>query len=380
MSILPNSLPKCTRTVVLDLLFMRKYSLTKTQTTVLYYLILLKNWAKSIEDGYYIILSKKIETDLKLHPKTVEATITQLKKLNLIETKRFKMEEWNKNRTYRAIAITELGKEYNLSFYKEKDYQHAKELEKENEEYRVRNSSVEDENLELKSKNSDLELENKSLKMQLEADERLTKTSLEAIEKSKEIEDKYLALEVEIRELKKQINMQNSNKGVSKEETEEDIDKFRKKVTKEFAQSGKPICNGVLNGDNWAINTKFYINSYSRLSIYLADGRAKQITQPKQISKFWDWLFYHQYRVGKLINVKEVANILILLAFLGKRIILNKKPYTIEKLMPVIGGVKVIISNSSGERISLKNGYGGDILDVEKCKESFELYSVIAKE
>jgi hypothetical protein len=118
MSVVPSStLPKCTRTAVIDLLFMRKYELSKTETIILYYCLLLKIWVKYREGEFCLILSSKIEKDLNMHTKTVEASITKLKKLNLIETKRMKVKEWHDTKTYRGIAVTSLGKEYNLSHY-----------------------------------------------------------------------------------------------------------------------------------------------------------------------------------------------------------------------------------------------------------------------
>jgi len=79
MSVTPNNtLPKRTRTAVIDLLFMEKYQLTKTQMLVMYYLLMLKNWVPFVDNGFYVILSSKIEQDLQLHPKTVEASITNI--------------------------------------------------------------------------------------------------------------------------------------------------------------------------------------------------------------------------------------------------------------------------------------------------------------
>ena len=58
MSIVPTTtLPQCTRTAVIDLLFMRKYALTHTQMLVMYHMLMLKNWAKEADDEFYIILS-----------------------------------------------------------------------------------------------------------------------------------------------------------------------------------------------------------------------------------------------------------------------------------------------------------------------------------
>jgi len=373
MSVVPTStLPKCTRTAVIDLLFMRKHALTQTQILVMYYLLRLKTWAKEADDEFYIILSSKIESDLNLGSKTVEATLTQLKKLNLIETKRCKVAEWNPNKTYRGVAITELGKEYNLSHYRESEYQLARELERENETYRVENDAIESKNMKLEAKNSDLELENRILKEHLKADQELNGASIEALEEKKKLEERCLKLELENKKLKAQIEMKEPKKETSKEKN---LENFRKKIVREYAQSGKPICNAVQNSNNWAIDTKFYINSYSRLSTYLPNGESRQIADPKQIDNFWNWLFYHQHRVGTLLDEKKVADISVLLPFLGLSIMLDDKFYKIESLKAVVGGVKVFLSNDRGELMEIGNGYGSKVIDVGKCWEWFELCS-----
>ena len=71
-----NELPKCTRTTVIDHIFKRKYGLTLTQTIIMSYLLMLKNWSIFI-DGYYILTTTKIENDLVLGTKTVEASFTR---------------------------------------------------------------------------------------------------------------------------------------------------------------------------------------------------------------------------------------------------------------------------------------------------------------
>jgi len=360
MSAVPTStLPRCTRTIVLDVLFMRKYALSYTQISVLYYLLMLKNWVKFKENNFYVILSKKIETDLQMHPKTVEASITKLKKLHLIETKRVKVESWNRHRTYRAIAITTLGREYNLSHYKEKDFQQAIELERENEAYRVQNDAVESKNRELESQNRDLELKNKSLNLQ----------SLLAI---KPLESEASAPKK--REEKKPTTKKGEAKAVVSEKSqdvEKDMDIFRKKIIKKFAQSGKTICNGVANQERWAVDTKFYINSYSRLSIYTPNGAFKQIANPQQVANFWAWLFEHQHRVGRLIESEKVANIGGLLKFIGQSISVNNKTYILQSLKAVLGGVKVYLLYE-GKVIELKNSHESTVIDIEKCKKWLE--------
>jgi len=386
MSVTPNNtLPKCTRTAVIDLLFKEKYKLTQTQMLVMYYLLMLKNWVKFIDDGFYVILSSKIERDLQLHPKTVEASLTKLKKLKLIETKRCVVEEWNRYKTYRGIKITELGKEYNLSHYKEEQYQYAVELEKKNKELQAQIEKIDKEKAKLAQQKSDLELTERCLIMHLEADDKLKDSALENIEKYQKLEEKYIALEIENEQLKKEKETKAENKTPKKTEKEKqkeiakelnDIDKFRKKIIKEFAQSGKAICNCVANEDDWATHTTFYINSYNRLCIILPDGTFRQISNPKQVENFWRWAFYHQDRIGKLLNTKKLADISTLLIFIGAFVLLDRGVYQIKQLQPVVGGVKVTIADSDGILSIMGNGLGHNIQDVNLCKRFFENNSV----
>ena len=377
MSVVPTStLPKCTRTVVMDMLFLRKYKLSYSQMMVLYYLLLLKNWVTFSEDNHYVIMSTKIEKDLKLHPKTIEASITKLKKLELISIKRVKVKKWNSQKTYRAIGITPLGKEFNLSHYKENQYQHSIELEKENEEFRVENDNVHSQNMKLESENQDLELKNQILNITLEKDEEINRASIEALTNMQELEEKLLELEKENQALKEKIEIQENQNSTPKEETEKNINIFRKKIIRQYAQSGKAICNAVKNQDSWLTETNFHINSYSRLSIYLPSGELKQIAEPKKIDNFWKWLFYHQKRIGKLLDTNQKADISTLHKYQGETINLNNKPYKIHKLTPVIAGVKVTISDKNGNLTRLGNSYGSEVIDVEKCREFFELNRV----
>jgi len=170
MSAIPPSkgLPKCTRTTVIDHIFRRKYNLTLTQTIVLSYLLMLKNWSIFM-DGYYILTTNKIADDLILGTKTVEASFTQLKKLGLIETKLFKVDDWYSNANFRAVRITKLGKEYNLS------HQLILELQKENADFKI--------------KNAQLERKNRTLIMEMEAIEKKP-TTPKKLEAEKSLENR----------------------------------------------------------------------------------------------------------------------------------------------------------------------------------------------
>ena len=364
MSVVPSStLPKCTRTVVLDLLFMQKYLLSKTETMVFYYLSLLKTWVKYRDGEYFVILSKKIEQDLKLHPKTVEASLTKLKKLDLITTKRVEVKEWNENKKYRAIAITSIGREYNLSHYKESEYQYSRELEKENEAFRVQQDELVIENKKLKREKEELEL-------QPQTDDKILK---EAIDRANRLESEKKELEAKL-ELVLNQQTQTPNE---KKQKEKDIDTFQTKIIKEYARTGRPICNAVKINNLWAVKTRFYINSYSRLAIYTESGNSKQIADPKQIEDFWKWLFDHQNRVGVLLDETKKADISPLIGYIDKPLLVNQKPYRVTSLKPVIGGVEMKLTDGEGKILDATNGHGSYVLDVEKSLRWLEEHCVL---
>jgi archaeosine-15-forming tRNA-guanine transglycosylase len=217
----------------------------------------------------------------------------------------------------------------------------------------------------------------KTLSRQLRSDELLNDASIDAIARTQKLEERCLLLESENKELKRQIEMSDSsNKEITEEEEkkkEKDIDTFRKKTIRQYAQSGKPICNGVRTDDNWAVGTKFYINGYSRLSIYLPDGKTtRQISDPKKIEKFWKWLFDHQHRVGHIVAKDAKVDISNLIQYIDKKIVLSKEVFTIRNLKALRDGVKVIVENKNGNLMAVGNGFGGNVLDIVKCQKGFE--------
>jgi hypothetical protein len=101
--------------------------------------MIIQTWKKIIViDGYFVILTSKIRNDLLLGEKTIEASITKLKKLGLIETTLVKVPEWTSNENFRGVKITELGKEYSLSHYKPELKEEMAELQKRNQELRAK--------------------------------------------------------------------------------------------------------------------------------------------------------------------------------------------------------------------------------------------------
>jgi regulator of replication initiation timing len=232
--------------------------------------------------------------------------------------------------------------------------------------------------MELELKSRDLELKNQALTIQLEADENLNQKALKILKENRELQEEKLKLKVEVQELKERLELVKKGSIEEEKQKDKDIETFREKIIRQYARSGKAICNGVKNSDGWSIETKFYINGYSRLSIYLPNKKPKLIDQPRQVDNFWRWLFDHQHRVNNLVNEKKPADISALIPFIGALIVINKKSYYIKSFQPVIGGVKMTIFNDDSV-INIGNGYGSEVLDVVKCKNWIEQNSNFSK-
>jgi len=351
MSILtPKPYQKFNYTTVIDRKFRIAHELTQTQTEVIAYLVMITQSWKNIKviDGYVVILTSKIKNDLLLKEKTIEASLSKLKKLELIETKLVKVPEWSSNKNFRGVKITELGQTYSLSHYKPKLKQELNEL---------------------KEKHKDLELKYDAMIIQSKGNENLNQKAIEALSIKDEQNEKILLLEDELQKTNKklEISMEKENQNsTTKEEQEKDLEDFREKIVKKYAKTGEVICNCVLNQDSWAKDVQFYINSYHKLSIYTKEGVFKQISEPKQVANFWAWLFIHQHRVAKLLDTKNIPNISNLLKFEGQSVVINKNIYKIHKLTPIIGGVNVHLEVKDGNIQIMKNVFGSEIMDIEK--------------
>ena len=346
----PQPYQKFTHTLVLDKKFRLKYGLTYAQTEIMaYFMMIVQSWKNLVfVDDYFVILTSKIKNDLLLGEKTIEASITKLKKLGLIETKLVKVSQWKSNENFRGVKITELGKDYSLSHYKPQLKEEMQKLREENEE---------------------LKFQNEIMRIEEKGEEEIRKKAIEALNREAQKDEKIMILEAELKETKKQLEIimsKESEKAVSKEKKEENLEDFRKKITSKYAKSGEPICNAVTNQDSWAKDVKFYINSYNKVSIYTAQGDFKQIVEPKQIEHFWSWLFAHQHRVGKLLDTKTLPNISHLLKYIGKSIVINNTIFKIHDIEAVIGGVKVKLENRDGQIIGVNSEFGREIIDLKR--------------
>ena len=349
MSILtPKPYQKFNYTTVIDRKFRLAHGLTQTQTEVIAYLVMIvQSWKALIfVDEYFVILTSKLKNDLLLGEKTIEASITKLKQLGLIETQLVKVPDWSSNDNFRGVKITELGKTYSLSHYKPKFLEEMSDLKEENRE---------------------LTLKYDAMIIQSQNSENLNQKAIEVLSKEVKTNEKIILLEHELREVKEKlkVSMEISDKqSTTIEQNEKDLDKFRKKITNEFSKTGKPICNVVTNEDGWSPDVEFYINSFNKISIYTTDNKFKQIVEPKQINNLWRWLFVHQHRVGKVLDTKKVADISHLLKFEGQSIVSGKNIYKIHKLTPVIGGLIVQLQDKEGKFFNITTEFGREVVDL----------------
>jgi len=353
----PKPYQKFAHTTVLDREFRLKYNLTYVQTEIIAYLVMIsQSWKNIIViDGYFVILTKKIKNDLLLGEKTIEASITKLKKLGLIETTLVKVPQWKSNENFRGVKITELGAEYSLSHYK---------------------PQLKEEIIKLREENKELKLQNKIMLVQEKGEEEIRKKAIEALNREAQKDEKIMILEAELKEVKKKLEIvmsKESEKAVSKEKKEENLEDFRKKITSKYAKNGEPICNAVANKDNWAKDVQFYINSYNKVCLYTAQEEFKQIVEPKQIERFWAWLFAHQHRVGKILDTKTPPKISHLLKYIGQSVVINKTVFKIYDIKAVIGGVKVKLEDRDGQIIGINSEFGSEVIDMVRFEKWIEI-------
>ncbi len=346
----PKPFQNFNHTTVFDRKFRLEYGLTYAQTEVISYLVMIiQSWKKIIViDGYFVILTSKIKNDLLMHEKTIEASITKLKKLGLIETTLVKVPQWKSNENFRGVKITELGKEYSLSHYKP-------ELKKEMAE--------------LQKRNQELEEKYEAMVVQDKEEEDLNQKAIEALNREAQKDEEILLLKQELKEVKKQLEVsmeKKSEKSVSKEKKEENLEDFRKKITTQYGKSGEVVCNAVSNQDSWRNDVQFCINSYNKVSIYTKEGIFKQIVEPKQIKNFWSWLFAHQHRVGRVLDTKLPPKTSHLSKYIGKSIVVNKTVFKVHKIEPVIGGVKVKFEDKNGQIRGVNSEFGSEVIDIKR--------------
>lgn len=374
MSITPLPNHKFTKTTVLDREFRIKYNLTTTQTEIIAYLVMIsQSWKNLIRvDGYFVILTSKLEQDLLLGQKTIEAAITKFKKLGLIETKLVKVEQWNSNENFRGVKLTDKSLNYSLSHYKPAVHQEIVDLKKENENIRVKNDELLIKDMKLEEELKEYKAYRQAIQMQDDINESLDETVRNNLYLLAEQKEEIELLKYQLKKTKDELNLKieeiediKKSSNVSPKKKDEDLEKFIKKIINQYSKTGLPICNSVTNEDNWLREVVFTINSYHKLSFTIEDGTEKQIVSSKKIVNFWRWLYANQHRVGVILDTKNPPNISHLDNFIDQSVILNEKICLIHKIKAVIGGVQIIlVNNDTGQLIQLYNGLGNKVSDL----------------
>jgi len=289
-----------TQILIKDLDFQAKYHLSHTQTDLMAYMVNVTHWATSI-DGYYVIATAKVLSDLPhLGEKTFEASLQVLKALGLVQCKIVEVKNWKGKPKLRGLRLTKKGQEYNAKFFLPTN---EKKLEKENK-------TLKDENQKLKETIELLTIAKEEEKPQKE-EPTLPKPSFE-IEK-------------------------------------DELDEFIQKITQYFGRNSKPICNFVPQFNK---NTTFYINSYNRLSVLTPQNEFKQLSNPKSINEFWEWLFLNPQRIGDKIDFSKVPTVKNLKdRFVDRIIKIKGVKSTIIDFVEAQNGVKMKIKTKSGAEL-----------------------------
>jgi DNA-binding HxlR family transcriptional regulator len=139
-----SAVPQRTQILIKDLPFQEKYHLSHTQTDLMAYLVNVISWAICI-DGYYVILTNKILSDLPtIGIKTLEASLKALKDLGLIECKMVEVPQWKGKFKYRGMKLTSKGKEYNAKLILPTQDKKMRDLEKKNRELEEENKKLQE--------------------------------------------------------------------------------------------------------------------------------------------------------------------------------------------------------------------------------------------
>ena len=202
----------------------------------------------------------------QISEKTIEESLRALKAMELIEVQMITVPEWD-NAYVRGISVLPKGLEYNASFY------HADE-------------QVIIDNLKEQMRTRDQELV--QLREQLK--------NIKAIEVPKEFQDEKEAKIIE-EAIEKDEGINYDNLGFKE---------LIKTVSKEFGATSEPICNAV-NG--WQKETKFYINSYNKLTVLSPLGEVAQLKNPIEINNFWKYISDNRHKIGKVIDFTKELDV-----------------------------------------------------------------------
>jgi len=314
MSVTPENLPKRTRVLVKDILFQEKYRLTHTQVDIMAYIINALTWTTKV-GAFFPVTNKKFHEDLpQISEKTLEEGLRTLKAMGLIEVQMITVPKWN-NAYVRGISVLPKGLEYNSGYY------HA-------DEKKIINSLEEKiRELEAKLKELDgIEEEKKILEESIEQDDGINYNDLE-------------------------------------------FTTLIKTVNKDFILTSKPICNMV---KGWKKETKFYINSYNRLSVLSPDGQLIQLKDPMEINDFWEYLYRNKHQIGKVVDfTKELTIDELNYRYAKMEIKIQEHTFRVYKIEKLKDGVKVSLSKSGSDKVSVISKDGkATVFGLEECENA----------
>ena len=325
MSQIPENLPKRTRLLVKDIIFQERYLLTHTQVDIMAYIINAITWAVKV-GAFFPITNKKFHEDLpQISEKTLEEGLRVLKAMELIEVQMITVPSW-KNAYVRGICVLPKGLEYNATYYQIEEKEIIDNLTKQ--------MSAKDQEI------AKLKEELESIKA-IDAPQTPEKTDENQEEKEAKI----------IEEAKEKDDGTNYD--------DLGFTELKSTVTKEFGATSEAICNGV---KGWANETKFYINSYNKLTIQSPTGKVVQLKNPIEISDFWKYLDKNRHQIGKVIDFsKELTLEELNHRYLKMEIVLNEKKFRVHEIKKVKDGVQVSIKSSDSGNIAMLSRDGETI-------------------
>ncbi len=333
MSITPQNLPTRTRVLAKDLLFKEKHELSDTQVDIMSYIFNAFTWTMKIR-GYMVLTTKKFANDLPhIGKKTLESSLKELEIKGLIKRTLVNVPSWN-NARVRGIKITLAGMEYNSSFYAPTHQAIVHAFQERIDE-----------------------LEQKETKEENEPREDDPTTDTKIRESCDETQQES-GEDTEVDEAS-----QRTGDGQERQREEKvtvaTVEAFVHNIRKQFLLSSQPICNMV---EGWQKETTFYLNSYGKLSLITQNMDYKQLKNPLEINKFWQWLFKNQHRVGKIIDVKKLEK---------KRLELQQKyKDTKVQIHDQIGWIEEIVSIKEGLALKIRNQHGQTGILLNASKES----------
>ena len=121
----------------------------------------------------------------------------------------------------------------------------------------------------------------------------------------------------------------------------------------------------------WEKETKFYINSYKRLTVLSPTGQLIELKNPVKISDFWEYLYRNKHQIGKVIDFTKKLTIDELNYRYAKlEIIIEDKKFRVHKIEKLKDGVQIFIKNSENSKISLISRDGETVVfGLEKCEK-----------